>query len=177
MTTHYEEELIGDDAEGPNKKRSNSSPLSIALRFLTTRDRSELEVRTRLKERSVGADEIEDVILKLKELSYLDDRRFARSWTDLRIRTKQWGLTKIASELHGKGVPSEYIDEALGEVAIEVQDDAAALAIEKWVKVKGHPLPLDDYTRSKALNFLSSRGFTASVAFKAVKELDDDKAV
>jgi regulatory protein len=77
--------------------------LEMAVRSLSSRMKSERDLRHRLKLRAEpgeeGAVQMEAVILKLKELGYLSDERFAADYTRLRKENEKFGKRRVQQGL------------------------------------------------------------------------------
>ncbi len=78
-----------------------------ALRMLESRPRSEREVRDRLKQKAYEPDQIEAVVVRLRELGLIDDRQFAKQWVENRATFKPKGAQALRQELARKGVDRE----------------------------------------------------------------------
>src|SRR3569832_874423 len=65
--------------------------LAAALRFLEARQRSTVEVRTRLNRAGYRPDLVEGCITRLTELGMLDDEAFAKAWVESRDRARPRG--------------------------------------------------------------------------------------
>ncbi|MEE9614734.1 MAG: regulatory protein RecX, partial [Thermodesulfobacteriota bacterium] len=113
---------------------------------------------------------VEDTVLWLREMNYLDDKTFAREWSRSRRESRNWGSIKITSRLREKGIAQEIIDELSRESAGEEETGAARRALDGWLKRGGHEVPLEREGEIKAFRFLNSRGFPASVALSVLKE-------
>ncbi len=141
---------IGGDAELQAKARQ------AALKFLSYRNRSQVEVRRKLAQR-YPSEVVEQVIARLVEQHYLDDVKFAIEWRRQRERRRPRGRSVLQRELQGLGVEREVIQEALE--GIEETDNAyrAADAIVRR-------LACADYGqfRQKVWAFLQRRGFDNS---------------
>jgi regulatory protein len=83
-----------------------------ALRFLETRERTSLEVESRLTRYGYEPQVVGGVMSWLKDLGYLDDDRFAREFAREKL-AGSWGAGRVASELGRKGVGSEAIADAV----------------------------------------------------------------
>ena len=81
-----------------------------ALRFLSFRLRSIQEVTTYLAGKRFPKTVVEQTVDYLTESGLLDDRKFARWWTESRMHGG-WGPRRVVQELKMKGVSKEIIDE------------------------------------------------------------------
>ncbi len=145
-----------------------------ALKFLSYRGRSVVEVRRRLKKREYPPELIEDTITWLLGLGYLNDMSFASDLAAARVSNRLWGKRKIAFDLSSRGVAEEAIAAALDAIPATDELDAARRAASKWLSNKGHKAPLETVARLGALKHLESRGFNADISFKVIKELEGD---
>jgi len=141
---------------------------NIAFRLLKYRDRSEKEIVNRLKKKKVSREVIEKVIAELKSLSLLDDRKFAKSWIQERIR-KGYGLLKIKVELKEKGIDQDLLKDLLQDI----NKDAWVLPqirelVQKRIK-KYNKIDLN--VKRKILSYLVRRGFPYEKVIRVLKEL------
>ena len=128
-----------------------------ALRFLSYRPRSQVEVERHLRRKAIGEDVIGDVIARLERAKYLDDEEFAHFWLENRERFRPRGQRALRYELRQKGVSDEIITRLLDET----DDEAAAWrAVEgrltRWAHLSGGEF------RQKVAGYLSRRGFDYS---------------
>lgn len=109
-----------------------------------------------------------DVIEDLKERKFVDEPRFARGFTNDKVRFSAWGRRKIGAALAVKRIPSELIRTALAEIDPGEYEDAALRA----ARAKSSGLDLELYEdRVKLYRHLLSRGFESALASKLVKSL------
>jgi regulatory protein len=144
---------------------------SAALRFLSHRQRSESEVRTRLQ-RSFPAPLVDQVIEALKERHVLDDSEFARQWTESRDSLKPRSARAVERELLAKGVEQGLASDAVRGLDDEENAYRAGLARSARMDVTD----LNAF-RGRLWGYLKRRGFSDSVSRKAIdrvwRERDD----
>ncbi len=87
--------------------------INAALRYLSYRPRSEVELRTRLRQRGFDGAVIEEVMPRLKEQGLVDDVAFAQFWKENRETFRPRSRRMLAREMRGKGVAPEVVEEAL----------------------------------------------------------------
>ena len=148
-----------------------------ALKFLSYRARSVVEVRRRLTEREYPSELIEDTITWLLSLGYLNDMTFASDLAAARVSNRMWGKRKIAFDLSSRGVERDLIETALDAIPAGDEFNAAIRAASKWLSAKGHKAPLEKEARLGALRHLESRGFNADTSFKVIKELEGNHEI
>lgn len=141
-----------------------------ALNFLSYRDRSEQEVTTNLTKAGYSQEVIENVIVRLAELSLVDDRKFAKTWVDNRNEFRPRGKRALAYELRQKGIDQLVIEETLGE---SVDEDALALKAARKIFSKFISLPRVEF-KQKLIGYLARRGFNYAACDSAVRTLWDE---
>ncbi|MFC1973989.1 regulatory protein RecX [Chloroflexota bacterium] len=144
--------------------------LDKALRYLSPRPRSEVEIKTRLCRYGFTAETIKQVLIKLRRQGLADDAAFARFWRENRERFRPRSRRLLALELRQKGVPQETITEAIADVDDEVNAYQAA-------QKKANALAaLDCRSFGKILGaFLQRRGFGYEVIDHTISRLWQEK--
>ncbi len=137
----------------------------MALKFLSFRPRSEVEVRRYLAGKGMDA-AADPVIERLHRLGYLDDRAFAQAWVASRSALRPKGPRALQYELRSKGVAADVIADALADVAA---DEAAYAAVgqraARWRMLE------PGIFRQKVHAFLARRGFDYEIIQKTVDRL------
>ena len=139
--------------------------MSSALRYLSSRPRSEREVRRRL-ERAYDAPAVEHALERLRELGLLDDAAFARAWSRSRADHRPRSAAMIRRELQAKGVERD-----VAAASVEPLDDRenAYRAGLRWLS----SLAASDYDtfRRRLWGRLERRGFPQSLIRETVARL------
>ncbi len=131
-------------------------PRDYALRLIEIKDRTEKEIRTKLKEKNFEEDEIEKEIEFLKSYGYINDRRYAEHYTSDAINLKKWGKTRIRTELVHRGVGRDIADEIIEEAFMEVDGDRLFCQMESRFKNADFSNMKE---RTRIFNFYLRRGF------------------
>ena len=143
-----------------------------ALKFLSYRDRSEKEIRTKLKDVGYEENILEWVIGELKRLKFLDDQRFALSYAQTQMITRPVGEYFLKRELKQKGVAEELIEQTL-EKAYE-EKDQFSVALELAQQRKKRYANLDEIkVKKRVSDFLLRRGFSWDVVAEVMERWDD----
>lgn len=153
-------------------------------RLFTIRQRSEKEVREYLKNLSFkrkvkGQEEIssfivDTVVSRLKQMSFLDDVQFAKSWVEARRKSKRKGKIALKAELYQKGIGRELIDEILEEQSTpESEKELALQALEQKIRIWKN-LPTLEF-KKKAYGFLLRRGFEYEVVKDVIEKLSQKR--
>ena len=128
----------------------------------------------------INAIDRNEVLEYLRVNRYVDDARFARSFTNDKARFSSWGPLKIKMELVKRRIKGALISEALQNVDQQVWKDS----LLKCANTKAKNLDLTDdeegfANRQKLFRYLIGRGFPSSASYKAVnlmkKKQQEDK--
>lgn len=137
-----------------------------ALLLLGYRARSEQELRRKMTEKNFTADQVDNVVQKLKRANLIHDESFARDWIENRNLLHPRSKRLMRLELLQKGVDEEHIETALSGAAAD-HDLARRAASAYSRRLAGR----DFITFRKRLSgFLARRGFSYDVIIQVVAE-------
>lgn len=113
-------------------KLTPSQALSRIKHFCAYQERCHAEVRQRLFNHGLSANEVEDILTHLISEDYLNEERFARQFAGGKFRLKKWGKSKIERELKMRQVSEYCINKALAQIdESEYEDTFYRLAERK----------------------------------------------
>lgn len=147
---------------------------SSAFRYLSNRNHSIFELKTKLKKKEFDSQIIGNVISYLIEKKYLNDLTFAENFVRQRVEGRKEGVMKITSELYRKGITREIISEVTESIKENPKNILNALELGKSkfdiIQKRGET----DYNKikSKLFMFLKGRGFTSDVIFEVINKLN-----
>ncbi len=144
--------------------------------MLARRPYSVAELRRALERKFPGNPAIADALARLRELGYLDDKKFAEHYASSLVRNKSFGRYRVRRELKAKLVNFKYIDPAI-QGAYEETDERKLLERVLERKIRTLRLPL---TRSKLASLCQSllrRGFAADAIMKSIRARPELKPV
>ena len=134
-------------------------PLKVADRMRALCSRREYCRKDVLKKVMTALDgdaaKAEEVVGKLVEERYVDDRRYAAAFARDKASIAGWGTAKIRYMLAAKGVDREIIASALEEIDVNRAD----ARLEKLMENKARSLKDDPQRRNKLLRFGMGRGY------------------
>jgi regulatory protein len=140
-------------------KSDVKDPLKVADRMRALCSRREYCRKDVLKKVMTALDgdaaKAEEVVGKLVEERYVDDRRYAAAFARDKASIAGWGAAKIRYMLAAKGVDREIIASALEEVDVSRAD----ARLEKLMENKARSLKDDPQRRMKLLRFGLGRGY------------------
>jgi regulatory protein len=144
--------------------------LEFALRSLSSKMKSIRDLRRKLAERAepgeAGEIAIEAVLLRLKELSYLSDERFAADYTRLRKENEKYGKRRVQQGLMQKGIPQELTQSTLAAAYDDI--DEVALA-KQYIERKRMKKPEGDKEIAKTMRRLMAAGFSTRAIWKVLR--------
>jgi regulatory protein len=138
-----------------------------ALRFLSMREHSRLELGRKLSKYAEEGDDVDALLDFLEKNNWLSQERFSESL--IHRREARYGNSRIVAELQSHGVAGE----ALQELKAGLADSEVARCCDVWRRKFGD-VATDAAARSKQMRFLMQRGFSQKAVRAAIKGLDDD---
>jgi regulatory protein len=137
--------------------------MTLALQALGRKERTESEMAAWLRERGVGEEELEEVISRLISSGGIDDADFARRFAEDKRELAGWGAERIRQTLSQRGVAAEHVEAAVAAEPYEAELERAVGLLGS----QGKPVETDA-ERSRALAFLTRRGYAYETAYEAV---------
>lgn len=131
-------------------------------------EQCEWDIRQKLRKQGLNGADIEKILDFLIENKFIDDYRFARSFTNDKVRFSAWGRNKIRQALSLKRIPRSAITEALKEI----DEKEYIKALQRAGISKAKNLNLYNYEdKAKLYRYLMSRGFESSLIYKFIRFL------
>ena len=143
---------------------------NYAFLLLKFRLRSEKELFRRLERKKFDGATIKKVLEFLKEKDFINDKDFAKSWSESRLKRAS-GLRKIKEELKIKGIARDTIDNQIAEIKKSYcEKEIVSKIIEKRLKkLKG----IEPYKAQRRIYaYLLRRGFSQDVIIEALNHTD-----
>ena len=159
------------DPAGNTKKTGsqNRTVRECALALLEFRDRTERELRQKLKEREYSAEEINETVLFLKEYRYLDDEAYVDRY--IRSCAARKSRRQIRADLERKGVSREIIDLQLQEEYVD-EDSQIRKLLEKKGYEPGKRMEPAEYRR--LMGALGRRGFSGEAIRRVTESMREE---
>jgi len=155
------------------KRLSQPELLQYAVRALQSRSLSVAELRTKLHAQAQCPGYVDQVMARLKQYGYVDDRRFAENFSRLRRENQGFGKYRVARDLRGRRVPPHLAEKAVKEAYLGT--DEAAL-IQRFLRHKlryiDQPPKLQDRREIASLyRMLMRAGFTSAKILDALRRM------
>lgn len=167
--------LLTKQIEDINKiKKDNNSYLIYdkVLKYISIKMRCEKEIRDYLKKNEI--DNIDEIIKKLKEQGFINERLYTKSYISDKTRLNNVGPNKIRNDLIKLNIDKNIIEEELSNID---QDDIN-ITLEKLVdkKIKSNKTYAGDVLKQKILNDLINKGYSKESILSILdkKDLNND---
>lgn len=134
-----------------------------AMHILKNFDRTEKQLRDRLKENFYPEEVIDDAVIYVKSYHYIDDTDYARRYAT--YRKEQKSRRQIVMELRNKGVSVACIEDGLQAIDFKDQD----VLVEMVNKRCRGDLSLCNMENQKLLRYFLSKGFSYDQVRDAIK--------
>ncbi|PYV47034.1 MAG: RecX family transcriptional regulator [Acidobacteria bacterium] len=144
---------------------------------LGRRMRSVAELKRLLRNRveadtEIGKTLVELVIRRLKDQGYLNDAKYAATYSTLRRDNEKFGRRRVVTELKARGVHGEVIDKAVDETFVEVNEEKQA---REFLRRKRLQKPRDNKDAARIFRQLMRAGFAAKTIFGILRKWDVDE--
>lgn len=134
-----------------------------ALDFLSRRDYSYIELYRKLQKYSDDLELIKSILDSLVQSNYINEERFIENF--IYSKSKKYGSLKVKHLLQDKVNNKELINELYDLATINELELATA-----QLKRKFSAAPQDTKEKAKYFRFLIGRGFSSSIAIKAIEK-------
>jgi regulatory protein len=161
------------------KLETENQLYEYAVGALGRRMRSVAELKRLLRRRveaetEFGQTLVELVIRKLKDQGYLNDAKYAATYSALRRDNEKFGRRRVTTELKIKGIHSEVLDEAMDSTYAEVNDEKQA---REYLRRKRLKKPTDKKQAARVFRQLTRAGFGAKTIFTILRKWDVEEEV
>jgi len=143
------------------------TPQEYVINLLKIRERSEGEIRQKMKLKGYFLEEVDAVISFMKDRNFLDDSRFTKLYVRSKRLTGQYGKHSIRCRLKNFQIDEEVIETELAEISKEEELATAKNLGVKWLAKKQEK----DRTYEKLGRFLMGRGFGYELIKQILHEL------
>jgi regulatory protein len=144
--------------------------MELAVKSLSAKMKSERDLRRKLAERAepgdLGHAAVNAVLIRLRELGYLSDERFAADYTRIRQENEKFGRRRVQQGLMQKGIAPELTQTTLSAAYDEL--DEVALA-KQYIERKRMKKPADEKETARAMRRLMAAGFSSRSIWKVLR--------
>ena len=155
--------------ESKKKYLSNNDALIKAASFCAYQERCHKEVKQKLAEWGIYGLEADELMVKLIELNYLNEERFAQTFAGGKFRVKQWGKLRIKQELKMRDVSDYCINKGLKEIEEEDYRNTLGEVLENKLSSLGKLKAPE--AKNKAYKYALSRGYEPQLIWEVLAEI------
>jgi regulatory protein len=142
-----------------------------ALRSLSARAQSMGELRQKLERRAAHTDDIPQVLARLKEYGYLDDRRYAEAIAVSRLENQGLGKARVLNDLRKRRVAPALAEKAVVDA---YRDTDETELIEAYLRRKYRNVAFESFLAepknlAAAYRRLRTAGFTSANSVRVLK--------
>lgn len=148
-----------------NMAKQQMSLKARAIRYLSTREHSRMELGRKLQRYAQEGDDVEGLLDVLQASDLLSAERFSEAL--VRRRVSRYGNGRILQELQSHGIK----DEALSEARTNLKQSEEERAYQLLIKRCG-ARHLDLELKSKLMRYLQQRGFSSDAVRSAMRRLE-----
>jgi regulatory protein len=139
-----------------------------ALRYLSAREHSRLELQRKLSAYAQESDNVEALLDQLEAAKLLSEVRFSESL--VRRRAARFGNSRILMELQSHGIGGASLSEIKSNLTEDEGSRACAVLRRKYDAPPG-----DAVMRTKYMRFLQQRGFSHRAIQMALKDIEQSE--
>ncbi len=136
-----------------------------ACNYCSYQERTHDEVKTRLAEWQIYGDQADEILALLIEENFVNEERFAKTYTGSKFRIKKWGRNKILQELKRRNL-SEY---CMRKGLEEIDEEEYYLVLQALLHKKLHSLrtePNEFIRKKKAAEYAMRKGFEGDLVWE-----------
>jgi regulatory protein len=134
----------------------------------TVRDLRRL-MKARAEEGEAGEQAMDAVIVRLKEMNYLSDTRFAEDYTRVRKENEKFGRRRVQQDLMMKGVEKELVASTLQTAYEDVDEVVLARQYIARKRLKQPSGANAQKETVRVMNRLMRAGFSSNAIFKVLR--------
>src|SRR5258707_12300504 len=160
----------------PRKLETEAELYEYAVGALGHRMRTVAELKRLLRPRveadtEIGQTLVELVIRRLKDQGYLNDARYASTYSSYRRDNEKFGRRRVVTDLKAKGVHGEIIDKAVASAFDDVNEEKQA---REYLRRKRLTKPANQKDAARIFRHLLRAGFGSKTIFAILKKWDID---
>lgn len=153
----------------PKQPLSPTQAFNRAASLCARSEQSSRDIGEKLIKWGLNTSDARQVLEQLKGQGFIDDERYARAFVKDKFAFNGWGRVKISYQLRQKGIPAEFIADAL----TAIDEDQYRQRLIELLSAKWHSMNHNDSRAAWAamMRFACSRGFETPLAAECVKQV------
>jgi regulatory protein len=145
--------------------------LQKAALYCAHQERTQDEVRQRLKKWNVWGEEADELIAELISMNYLSEERFAKTYAGGKFRIKNWGRMKIKQELQRRGLSTYSIEKGMNEIEDKAYVEGLRVLLEKKKALLSKTETDQFKLKNRLARFALGKGYESELVWKELENL------
>ncbi|MCC8071897.1 MAG: RecX family transcriptional regulator [Bacteroidales bacterium] len=121
----------------------------------------------KLRQLKFPEDDASEIISRLQEKGYIDDRRYVHAYVHDKFHLLRWGRMKIRQQLSIKGLDPDLIREGLADIDPKEYIEMAIRVVTP--RVGASPDPTIPVERAKIMRFGAAKGYESAVVAEVIR--------
>ena len=138
-------------------------------RYCAYQERCHKEVVNKLKDLGIIQNAIDVIVADLIQNNYLNETRFAQSFTRGKFKIKKWGKVKIHRELNKREISEYNIKMGMKEISDSDYEETFNKLLDKKLSELSHLSEREQ--KRKVFNYLSYRGWEVEKIFEGLRKI------
>jgi len=139
------------------------------MALCSRQERCRSEISEKLASRKLSSGEIDKILITLENEKFIDEARYAGTFTRDKLRLNKWGKVKIRYMLQQKKIPENIISSALDEI-----DDVyySGILNEELLKKRKSIRGSNAFElRGKLFRFAQQKGFETGLIYSLLDDI------
>ena len=172
----YKKEIDLDTLKEIKKEAVYYENYNKAINYIKKKIRSKKEVISYLNSLNLSKNTIDNIIIDLEKLSYINDKNYCRAYINDNIYINKYGINKIKKDLINNNIPIDIINNELELVDKEYLNKKLEKLILK--KIKSNKKYSNNYLKNKILSDMMNLGYNTDDIVKILdSNLIDDNSI
>jgi regulatory protein len=154
-------------AEVRQRRFAAGELFEYAVRLLSRRAYASAELRSKLDNRALRPEDVDAILSRLRDVGYINDRRFAESFASARLENQGFGRLRVIRDLRARRIASSLASQAVQQVYGATEEPEL---IDDFIrrKFRGESLQ-ENRDLAAAYRKLLRAGFSRSAIMEALK--------
>ncbi len=126
-------------------------------------------MRERVRKQANGPALIDEVVERLKQQRYLNDAKYAESYSQFRQENEKFGRFRVVQDLKAKGVHNEVIERTVAGAYSKVNEEKLAREFLQRKRIKQ---PKDNKEAARVFRMMARAGYPSRIIVKLLRAWD-----